>query len=85
MYARRQWNLVDDVLLRYKFLNNFDRAMQHLEEKFKWLSSSSMYISLKHESDKMIVFERAGLIFIFNFNPTQSFADYRIGVPQLCK
>ena len=59
--------------------------MQALEDKFKWLSSDNMYISLKHESDKMIVFERAGLIFIFNFNPTQSFADYRIGAPQLCK
>jgi 1,4-alpha-glucan branching enzyme len=28
----------------------------------------------------MIVFERAGLLFAFNFNPTQSFADYRVGV-----
>ena len=26
-YARRQWNLVDDESLRYKFLNNFDGAM----------------------------------------------------------
>jgi 1,4-alpha-glucan branching enzyme len=28
----------------------------------------------------MIVFERAGLLFVFNFHPTQSFADYRVGV-----
>lgn len=27
----------------------------------------------------MIVFERANLLFIFNFHPTQSFADYRVG------
>ena len=26
-YARRQWNLVDDESLRYKFLNKFDAAM----------------------------------------------------------
>lgn len=38
-YARRQWNLVDDPLLRYKYLNNFDRAMQHLEEKYGWLAA----------------------------------------------
>ena len=25
-YARRQWNLVDDPGLRYKFLNDFDAA-----------------------------------------------------------
>lgn len=40
-HARRQWNLVDDDLLRYKFLNNFDREMNLLEEKYKWLSSQS--------------------------------------------
>jgi 1,4-alpha-glucan branching enzyme len=35
---------------------------------------------LKNESDKVIVFERAGLVWVFNFNPTQSFPDYRIGI-----
>lgn len=38
-YARRQWNLADDHLLRYKYLNEFDRAMMHLEEKYHWLES----------------------------------------------
>jgi 1,4-alpha-glucan branching enzyme len=28
----------------------------------------------------MIVYERAGLLFIFNFHPTNSFTDYRVGV-----
>ncbi|KAL8868024.1 MAG: hypothetical protein Q9174_005265, partial [Haloplaca sp. 1 TL-2023] len=32
--------------------------------------------------DKVIVFERAGLLWIFNFHPTESFADYRVGVEQ---
>ncbi|KPM10074.1 alpha amylase-like protein [Sarcoptes scabiei] len=36
-YARRQYNLVDDDLLRYQFLNNFDRAMNFLEQKYHWL------------------------------------------------
>lgn len=30
--------------------------------------------------DKVIAFERAGLLFVFNFHTTNSFADYRIGV-----
>ena len=30
----------------------------------------------------MIVFERAGLLFIFNFHPTKSFTDYRVGVEE---
>jgi len=79
-YARRQWNIVDDDLLRYQCLNNFDAAMNHLESKYMWLSSPQAHVSLKHEGDKMIVYERAGLVFIFNFHPTKSFADYRIGV-----
>ena len=81
-YARRQFNLIDDSLLRYKFLNEFDAKLQHVEEKYGWLHSSQAYISLKNEKDKVIVFERAGLLWVFNFNPTESFADYRVGVQQ---
>ena len=46
-YARRQWNVVDDKLLRYQFLNEFDAAMQHVEERYGWLHSPQAYISLK--------------------------------------
>jgi 1,4-alpha-glucan branching enzyme len=65
-HARRQFNLVDDQLLRYKYLNNFDVAMNWLEEEHGWLRSPQAYVSLKNETDKVIVFERAGLLFIFN-------------------
>lgn len=78
-YARRQWQLVDDHLLRYRFLNEFDAAMHHLEEKYHWLEKPQAYVSLHHEDDKMIVFERGDLIWIFNFHINKSFADYRIG------
>ncbi|KAK7481499.1 hypothetical protein BaRGS_00027261 [Batillaria attramentaria] len=80
-YARRQWNLVDDPNLKYKFLNNFDRDMIHLESKYKWLSHHQNFISLKHQDDKVLVFDRADvLVFIFNFHATKSFTDYKIGV-----
>ncbi|KAA3677751.1 1,4-alpha-glucan branching enzyme [Paragonimus westermani] len=79
-YARRQWNLVDDPMLRYKYLNNWDRAMQHLEERYGWLAAPQAYVSRKDEGDKVIAFERAGVLFIFNFHPTQSFTGYKIGV-----
>ncbi|KAK4633814.1 1,4-alpha-glucan-branching enzyme [Fulvia fulva] len=81
-YARRQFNLPDDELLRYRFLNDFDKAMQWTEEKYGWLHSPQAYVSLKNESDKVVVFERAGLLFIFNFHPSSSFTDYRVGVEQ---
>lgn len=79
-YARRQLNLTEDELLRYRFLNNFDSAMNGCEEKYGWLHSPQAYISLKHDGDKIIIFERAGLVFIFNFHPSESFKDYRIGI-----
>lgn len=95
-HARRQWNILDDKLLRYKYLNEFDKAMNWTEDKYGWLSahpvslspsswsgfqsSIQAYVSLKHEGDKVIAFERAGLVFIFNFHYDKSYTDYRIGV-----
>ncbi|KAM3455181.1 hypothetical protein MY3296_002550 [Beauveria thailandica] len=79
-YARRQLNLTEDHLLRYQFLNKFDGLMNSCESQYGWLHAPQAYISLKHEGDKVIVFERAGLVFVFNFHPNQSFSDYRIGV-----
>lgn len=35
-------------------------------------------MSEKHEGNKIIAFERAGL-FIFNFHPSKSYTDYRVG------
>ncbi|GAA5981168.1 hypothetical protein JCM11641_003133 [Rhodosporidiobolus odoratus] len=78
-YARRQFNLPDDNLLRYKYLYEFDAGMNRLEDEYRWLSGPDAgYVSLKNEADKVIVFERASLLFIFNFSH-QSFTDYRVG------
>jgi 1,4-alpha-glucan branching enzyme len=79
-YARRQWNVVDDVLLRYKYLNNFDSAMNLLEGKYHWLDAPQVMSPSSY--DKVVVYERAGLLFIFNFHPTSSFTDYRVGVEE---
>lgn len=81
-YCRRQWGLLQDHLLKYRFLNEFDAGMQHTEANHKWLAAPQAYISLKHEGDKVIAYERAGVLFIFNFHPTNSYTDYRIGVEQ---
>ncbi|KAF9585192.1 alpha-1,4-glucan branching enzyme [Lunasporangiospora selenospora] len=81
-YARRQWNVVDDHLLRYQFLNEFDGAMNHAESQAGWLGAPQAFVSLKHEEDKTLAFDRAGAVFIFNLSSTKSFADYRIAVPE---
>ena len=63
---------------RYKFLNNWDTAVQHLDEKYRWLAADPGHVSWKHEEDKVIVFERAGLVFVFNFHTNKSFSDYKV-------
>lgn len=36
-------------------------------------------MSRKDESDKVIVMERGDLLFVFNFHPTNSYQNYRVG------
>lgn len=79
-YARRRFDLAKDDLLRYSHLLNFERAMLHLEQKYKWLPTPQAYITLRNEGDKVVAFERGGLFFVINFNGVQSFTDYAIGV-----
>ena len=40
---------------------------------------SRRYVSRKDESEKVIVMERGDLLFVFNFHPTNSYQDYRVG------
>lgn len=84
-YARRQFNLVEDKLLIYQHLLAFDKAMQTTEAKFPWLNSDPAYVSLKHNGDKMLAFDRNGVVFVFNLHSSQSYQDYRIGVPRAGK
>ena len=79
-HARRQWRLVDDTNLKYRFLYHFDKAMIRLAKQVKLLEHSDIRLLGEHSEDKIIVFERAGLVFAFNFHPTQSYSDYPIMV-----
>lgn len=80
-YCRRQWHLVDDDKLRYCELNAFDEAMVSLlqNEKIlkKWPENRWM-----HQDDKMIIYNKGNVEFIFNFHPVKSFDGYFIPVPK---
>ena len=78
-FCRRQWDLCDNKSLRYTFLFNFDKAMNRLDDIFHVLNAKSQFITLMHEKDKLIIFERGDLLFVFNFHPSQSFEHYRVG------
>jgi len=77
--CRRRWDLVDSDHLRYKYMNNFNRAMMALDEEFNFVSSNKQYISLTSETEKLIVFERADLVFVFNFHPTRTYTGLKVG------
>ncbi len=76
-YARRQWHLVDDPDLKYRFLDLFDREMIALAKRFRILESQEIELLHEHSDDKVLVFRRAGLLFVFNLHPTKSYVDYR--------
>jgi len=53
-------------------LQRFDKAFNELEEKFHWMKKGThQYVTLTHEGDKLIVFEKGDLLFIFNFHPSR--------------
>jgi 1,4-alpha-glucan branching enzyme len=77
-YARRQWSLRDSPELRYGQLANFDRAMIEFAAKSKLLESDSLKKGYEHIADAILAFERADLLFVFNFNPSRSFEQRKI-------
>ncbi|HZT43880.1 MAG TPA: alpha-amylase family glycosyl hydrolase [Chthonomonadaceae bacterium] len=80
-YARRQWSLVEREDLRYRGLNEFDRAMNGLDIRFNLLEDPLIEQLALHEDTRQLIFRRGPLVFAFNFHPTESFSDLRIPVP----
>jgi len=75
-YARRQWSLRDDESLRYKFLADFDVKMLDLVKNDESFFNSKAEFIHDNIPDQIIIFSRGKYIFIFSFNPTESFPDY---------
>lgn len=79
-YCRRQWSLMNNPALKYQDLYNFDYDMIHTAiayHIFDWRYPELRWI---HEDDKVLAFERNGLVFVFNFSPDQDYSDYTIPV-----
>jgi 1,4-alpha-glucan branching enzyme len=76
-YARRQWHLVDDTNLKYHLLACFDHDMIALAQQYRLLEIQGPALLFEHFDDKVIAFERAGLLFVFNFHPSNSYVDYQ--------
>jgi 1,4-alpha-glucan branching enzyme len=84
-YCRRQWSLVDNPDLKYRFLGDFDAAMVHLAAKHNLLATPPAQLLNMDAANKIICAERGGLIFVFNFSIERSIADYRFYAPKTGK
>ena len=82
LHARRQWSLADDPLLRYSHLNAWDQAMIELGKEYQILMAPPATQLHLSPENKIIAYERGGLIFVFSFHPSTSFTDYPIYVPK---
>lgn len=78
-YARRQWSLPENDHLRYKQLNEFDRALICKLSGFNIPGSGSVKNITINNKDKIIAFSRCDLVFVMNFNPVNSYTGY--GLP----
>jgi 1,4-alpha-glucan branching enzyme len=81
-YARRQWSLADSKNLKYQYLLGFDGEMIRCMKENHVLSSLYAKQLNMDEANKVIIFERNNLIFVFNFSISNSIFGYRFKVPQ---
>ncbi len=79
-HCRRQWSLVDHPDLKYSHLHAFERAMLSLGQSF--LNDDTAQERWLHNEDQIIAFERGQYLFVFNFHPQNSQADYSIPLYQ---
>ncbi len=81
-YCRRQWSLVDNEKLKYKYLNQFDKDMIHTIRDNRILQSLGGKQLNMDDYNKTLIYERNNLIFALNFHPDHSIPDYRFHAPE---
>jgi 1,4-alpha-glucan branching enzyme len=77
-YARRQWQLAEDESLRYRHLAAFDRDLMAFARAYGVPDGRDEFLLHADEGTKVLAWLRAGLVFVLNFHPGRSFADYWI-------
>jgi len=80
-YCRRQWSLRDNGFLKYQWLGDFDKDMVALTKRNNMFQQRMADLCLLKEPEKTIAFYRKGLLFAFNFHPSQSLTNVLVPVP----
>ena len=81
-HARRQWSLAANPELKYKYLALFDKKMIELIKENRVFDDEYGRQLQMDDENKTIAFERDSLVFLFNFHPFNSVADYAFPVNQ---
>ena len=81
-YCRRQWSLLENGFLKYKGLGAFDRDMINLARENDLFRQQMADLMLLKEPEKVIVFYRHGLLFAFNFHPSNSLTNVLVPIHQ---
>lgn len=77
-YARRQWRLMDDPLLRYHHLAAFDREMASFALRSGIPFGQEIFLLHLDEGGRILAFLRGKQVFVFNFHPDHAAVDYWI-------
>ncbi len=81
-FARRQWSLVDEPLLRYQQLNAWDKAMIQLAKDKQLLSSPPAQQLFLDPDKKILAYTRGAVVFVFSFHPTESYFGLPVPMPK---
>ncbi len=82
-YARRQWNLVDNLDLCYHYLGDFDKAMiSLLRTTMPDIRRYEVKEVWHDDGDQVMAYTRGDLVFVFNFSPTRSYEGYGFRVAE---
>lgn len=80
-HARRLWHLRDDRALFFHCLADFDVAMLSVAGEHRLLEAGAPRKLMVSEEEKVLVFQRGDLVFLFNFQADVSLSDYAVLVP----
>lgn len=81
-YARRQWSLHEDPNLKYHYLSDFDKEMISLIKSVEDFPDIPITKIWEKREDNVLAYMRGNLLFVYNFNPTNSYTDYGMLVPE---
>jgi len=78
-HCRRIWSIDEDHELKFHWLSDFDREMIDFIRKNSLLDVPGVNFIFENKADQILAYQRGEFLFVFNFNPVQSFTNY--GIP----